>query len=394
MGTRGGLSRGRFFTYVWLGGICWYFFPGYLFQALSYFTWVCWMAPNNIVINQLFGYRSGLGMGFVTFDWAQITCVLSPLASPWWVEANVMAGFFVFFWILAPILHFTNTWYGLYMPMHSPNTFDNTGLTYNVTRILTPKNEFNLTAYQEYSPLFLSTTYALTYGLSFASITATAVHAVLFFRKQVWKRAHRALDQQLDIHARLMAKYPQVPEWWYMALFVIMFIFGVVCIKIWPTDLSVWGFMLALVIAFIFIIPIGMIQAITNHQISLTTFTEMIAGYVIPGRPLAMLLFSCWACNTVDHALRFASDSKLGHYMKVPPRTMFWCQVVATLIAGTVQLAVQSWMFSNIPDICSHTQRNGFICNPTQVSGASSIIVSHQTLLVTQQLDNLRCTLI
>jgi hypothetical protein len=29
--------------------------PGYLFKALSYFTWVCWIAPKNVPINQLFG---------------------------------------------------------------------------------------------------------------------------------------------------------------------------------------------------------------------------------------------------------------------------------------------------------------------------------------------------
>lgn len=27
---------------------------------------------------------------------------------------------------------------------------------------------------------------------------------------------------------------------------------------------------------------------------------------------------------------------------------MFWCQVIATVIAGTVQLGVQTWMFNNI----------------------------------------------
>jgi type IV secretory pathway TrbD component len=42
-------------------------------------------------------------------------------------------------------------------------------------------------------------------------------------------------------------------------------------------------------------------------------------------------------------ALQFTSDMKLGHYMKVPPRTMFWCQIVATIVAGTVQLVVQQW---------------------------------------------------
>lgn len=60
MGNRGGISRERFFFYAFLGSTCWYFLPGYIFQALSFFNWVCWIAPNNIVINQLFGYSSGL----------------------------------------------------------------------------------------------------------------------------------------------------------------------------------------------------------------------------------------------------------------------------------------------------------------------------------------------
>jgi hypothetical protein len=47
-------------------------------------------------------------------------------------------------------------------------------------------------------------------------------------------------------------------------------------------------------------------------------------------------------------ALTFTSDFKLGHYMKVPPRVMFLAQVIATVVAGTVQLGVQAWMFTNI----------------------------------------------
>lgn len=27
---------------------------------MSYFNWVCWIVPDNVVINQLFGYSSGL----------------------------------------------------------------------------------------------------------------------------------------------------------------------------------------------------------------------------------------------------------------------------------------------------------------------------------------------
>ncbi|KAJ8595082.1 OPT oligopeptide transporter [Rhizopogon salebrosus TDB-379] len=374
IGKRGGVSRERFFVYVFCGGCAWYFFPGYLFQALSYFTWVCWIAPDNIVVNQLFGYESGLGMSLITFDWAQITYVTNPLATPWWSEANILGGFVIFFWILTPILYYTNTWYSKYLPMLSRTSYDNTGAGYNVSAILNADNTLNATAYEEYSPLFLSTTFAVSYGLSFASITATITHAVLFFRKQIWAQSRRSIDEQPDIHARLMSKYRQVPEWWYLIVFVVMFVFGIIVIEVWPTQFPVWGFVLALLIAFFYIIPIGMIQAITNQQVGLNVVTELVVGYAIPGRPLAMMLFKTWGYITMAQALQFASDFKLGHYMKIPPRTMFFAQVSAAAVAGTVQLGVQAWMFTNIVDICSSKQPDGFICPSTEVFGTASII--------------------
>jgi hypothetical protein len=60
--------------------------------------------------------------------------------------------------------------------------------------------------------------------------------------------------------------------------------------------------------------------------------------------------------------------------MKVPPRAMFWSQVIATVVAGTVQLGVQAWMFTNIPDMCTTNQKDGFICPSTEVFGTASII--------------------
>ena len=65
IGTHGGISREWFFLYAFAGSFLWYFFPGYIFQALSFFNWVCWIVQNNIVINQLFGYNSGLVSLFV-----------------------------------------------------------------------------------------------------------------------------------------------------------------------------------------------------------------------------------------------------------------------------------------------------------------------------------------
>ncbi|OSX66500.1 hypothetical protein POSPLADRAFT_1043923 [Postia placenta MAD-698-R-SB12] len=341
IGKRGGISRERFFLYVFIGSACWYWFPDYIFQALSYFNWVCWIVPDNVVINQLFGYTSGLGMSLITFDWAQISYIGSPLPTPW---------------------------------ISSRTSFDRYGNTYNISAIVNEDASLNVEKYEAYSPLFLSTTFAMSYGLSFASITSIITHTFLYFRKQIWIQSRRSMSEQPDIHARLMSKYPQVPEWWYASLMVTMFVFGVVSIEIWHTEFPVWAFVLSLIIAFVYCIPVGMIQAITNQQLGLNVITELIIGYALPGRPIAMMMFKTWGYITMYQALQFTSDFKLGHYMKIPPRPMFWCQVVATVIAGTVQLGVQAWMFTNIPDLCSTSQPNGFICPSTEVFGTASFI--------------------
>lgn len=76
------IPRSRFFLFVMLGSFTYYWLPGYLFTALSMFNWVCWIAPNNVKVNSLFGTISGLGMGLLTFDWAQISFLGSPLVVP------------------------------------------------------------------------------------------------------------------------------------------------------------------------------------------------------------------------------------------------------------------------------------------------------------------------
>lgn len=374
IGQHQGLSRERYFCYAFIGAIIWYFFPGYLFQALSYFTWACWIAPSNPKVNQLFGYHSGLGFSLLTFDWNQIAFIGSPLATPWWAEANVMIGFLFFYWFLTPILYYTNAWSSQYMPISGIGAYDNTGKEYNLSRILTQDSTMNMTAYQEYSPLFLPTTFAMSYGLSFLSITATITHAVIYFWKPIQIQFKRSLREQPDIHAQLMSNYSQVPEWYYACIFIFTFAFACVCVQVWDTGLPIWALIIALLIALVYIVPIGMIQAITNRQIGLNVVTELIIGYMLPGRPIAMMIFKTFGYITVSQALQFTSDFKLGHYMKVPPRPMFWCQVVATIVAGTTQLAVQTWMFSNIPDLCKPDQPNSFTCNSTRVFGTASII--------------------
>ncbi|KAL1981769.1 hypothetical protein VTN96DRAFT_2152 [Rasamsonia emersonii] len=120
------VSRYRFFLYVFIGGFCWYWLPGFLFTGLSTFAFLCWAAPDNKVVNNLFGMTTSLGYLPTTFDWGQIAYNGSPLVVPFWAQANVFAGWFCVYAMAAPILYYTNTWFTAYLPLTGSDAYDNT----------------------------------------------------------------------------------------------------------------------------------------------------------------------------------------------------------------------------------------------------------------------------
>lgn len=164
------ITRIRFFLLVGAIAFLWYWFPGLIFTGLSYFSWICWIAPDNLAVNQVFGMVTGLGLFPLTFDWAMVAYNTNPLLSPHWAAANVFGGFAIFFWIVTPAIYYTNTWFTSYLPLCTADVYDRFGQLYNTTAIIT-NNLFDKEKYEAYSPPYLPATFAFVYGLSFASIT-------------------------------------------------------------------------------------------------------------------------------------------------------------------------------------------------------------------------------
>jgi OPT family oligopeptide transporter len=83
MAKNGRLRREKYFCIALACSFIWYWVPGYLWTGLSIANWVCWIAPKDIVVNQLFGTISGLGMSVLTMDWTVISYFMgSPLVIP------------------------------------------------------------------------------------------------------------------------------------------------------------------------------------------------------------------------------------------------------------------------------------------------------------------------
>ncbi|XP_042421311.1 oligopeptide transporter 7-like [Zingiber officinale] len=354
---KGGLTRNQFFTVAFLCSFAYYILPGYLFSMLTSLSWVCWVFPRSIFAQQLGSGLYGLGLGAVGLDWSTVSSYLgSPLASPWFATANVAVGFVLIMYVITPIGYWLDFYKARSFPIFSDGLFASTGQNYNISGIIDPNFHLDIDAYEKNGPLYLSTFFAVTYGVSFASLTAIISHVLLFHGSEIWQMSKSAFkDQNMDIHTRLMSRYKQVPQWWFITILAANMALTIFACEYYIDQLQLpwWGVLLACSIAFFFTLPVGIITATTNKTPGLNVITEYIIGYLYPGRPVANMCFKVYGYISMKQALLFLQDFKLGHYMKIPPRMMFMAQMVGTLIAAFVYLSTAWWLMETIPDICN-----------------------------------------
>jgi OPT family oligopeptide transporter len=60
--------------------------------------------------------------------------------------------------------------------------------------------------------------------------------------------------------------------------------------------------------------------------------------------------------------------------MKIPPRTMFTAQVVATTVSCFVQVLILNFALSSIEDVCTIKQKQHFSCPGAKVFFSASVI--------------------
>lgn len=368
------IGRYAFFLIVALATFAWEWIPQVMAQFLQLFMFPLWAAPNNVIVNQIFGGQTGLGLLPISFDWSIISGYLSsPLQTPGFAIVNVAGGIFT---MLVGIIGLA--WAGpefyRYLPLSANQNFNNTAQPYETEKILNPDFTVNLTAYQEYSPILLGPAFSLSYGMGFAGLMSTVTHVALFYGPDVWNRARSSRYEEPDIHMKLMRKYKEAPEWWFLVIFCVSFAFGMIAAQVWPTHLPWWAYIICILIGVVLYIPIGMIQAITNQQTGLNIVTEMIFGYMLPGRPVAMMLFKSWGYMLSYNGLLYISDMKVGHYMKIPPRSMFAAQAFAVIWLSFVQISSYNFLRGNIEGICTPEQSQGLTCPMARTFYNASVI--------------------
>ncbi|KAI8339232.1 OPT family small oligopeptide transporter [Chlamydoabsidia padenii] len=354
-------KRSRYFFYIFAGIFVYEFIPQYMFPLLGGFSIFCLAKDDSVWFTRLFGgtnVNEGLGILSLSFDW-NLLSYYSPMVLPLWVQLNIYSGIFML-WLIAPLLYYFNVWNAQSFHFLSNGIFaidpdTGMGYPYPQKKVLNEDNSLNYTKLEEIGPPQYSVVFAFSYILINFGVTASISHIALYYGKQILAIIRnvrtKALDKNPDIHNQLMKSYKEVPTWWYYIVFVLGIAVNIGLAYANHSSLPFWGVIFAVGLSTVLSLPLNMISAVTGSGFGLNVLTEMICGFVLPGLPVANMYFKTLGYNTLSQAGAMAGDLKVGHYLKVPPKMIFFSQIIGTIIGGIFNYIVNENIVSTKRDI-------------------------------------------
>lgn len=80
-------------------------------------------------------------------------------------------------------------------------------------------------------------------------------------------------------------------EWWYLGVLAVAMAFGFAGVCGWPTYTTAGVVPYGLLLALVFVVPVGIIKAMTGIEVTLNVLAEFIGGMWVEGNALAMNYF-------------------------------------------------------------------------------------------------------
>lgn len=377
------ITRYRFFFIVCIASFAYFWLPNYLFQALSTFNWITWIKPDNFNLTMITGSNLGLGLNPVTtFDW-NIINYSSPLSVPFYTQVNQMIGLILAFFCIIGVYYSNYKWTG-YLPINSNSIFDNQGGSYSVKSVIT-NGKLDVEKYKKYGPPYYSAANLVVFGAFFAIYPFSIVYtcysewtAICSAMKSLgglftsFRKSN--FENFKDPHSRMMSKYKETPDWWFLVILAVSLVLAILCVKLYPANTPIWGIFFTVGINFVFLIPLTIIYSVTGFSFGLNVLVELIIGYAIPGNGDALMTLKAFGYNIGGQAENFVTDQKMAHYAKIPPLAIFRGQLIAVFLQILTALCVINWEMANVKDICTKGQKDKFSC-PSEVTYYSSSVL-------------------
>ena len=333
----------------------WQFLPEYVFPFVSSLSFLCWVAPENAVANFIGAGIGGMGFLNLSLDWSNIsnTGFTNPMITPFYTSVVIFAGFVFNCWVLLPAAKWGHLGDWNHQLM-SNRVFLENGTVYPVEQLVAPDGTFNETAYQNYGPAYMGLQIRWAMFFDYASYTSAFVWMFLFgwphikstIEKIRSKEGGHRYNDRLNVIQRA---YKEVPFWWYLILFLASFISIITILAKGLFFIPIWTFIIALLMGAACVIPMGWLYAITNFQVAVGTTNELLYGYMVQAagghhHPAGASTYGAIAGDAWYRAQYMLQDQKIGHYMHVPPRAVFFSQVFGELIGIPINYGVIQWV--------------------------------------------------
>ncbi|ORY32760.1 OPT superfamily oligopeptide transporter, partial [Rhizoclosmatium globosum] len=375
-------SRFKMFWIAFAAMFIWTWIPQYFAQTLQAISLLCLIGGRgdgtggkltqfNVVAGSVY---NGVGLLGITFDWNYVGSYV--FNNPFWALIVNFSGTILFQWVFVPLLYANDVW-GLNQVitkdtvngnplLNTPHLFvgNKNGTKKQGSRVkpnyffdATKNYDLNITAYNDVAPVHLTSYFALVYGCSFLTITAAISHVGLWFGKDIYRQAMNAFRQvrdevdSLDKHVKLMEAYPDVPDWAYLAFLAVTTV-GALLVSIFtPFNMPWWGIFFNIFLCAIFILPFGIVPAVSGFYLFLNVLTEFVIGLMIPGQTVAVMAFKSWGTNSLAQALTLTQDLKLGQYLHIPPYAMVFAQFWGTFLNAIVSTIACYFMIFSSRDL-------------------------------------------
>ncbi|KAJ3730361.1 OPT oligopeptide transporter protein-domain-containing protein [Lentinula raphanica] len=365
----GAQKQMRVFWWFILGFFLWQFLP----EASD--------NPKAQFLGMLGAYKgSGLGgAGFltVTLDWSNIgsQCVYYP----YWAQVNIFASCVVAAWILIPAAFFTNAWGSALYPIQSQALYLKNGSTYPTTDLLTADYGLNETLFEEIGPPMMSAQLRWNYFAAYVAYLGSFVSCALFQGTELWrtfKTYRQAKPTSNDKLTEIIRRYPAVPIWWNIALFVIPFIILIILTAKGVLYMPIYMLFIGLAIGAVIVLPMGSCKC-----------NELFYGYAIDAggsrHPVGALSYRVISGQCWYEAQSMLADMKLGHYYHIPPRKVLLAQIWGICVGVPVNYATSKGYHAAVLWICQTKGDvlKGLVTDPNrQWTGQHIISLNNQSI--------------
>ncbi|OSD07818.1 OPT oligopeptide transporter [Trametes coccinea BRFM310] len=330
-------KKRRYFWIVFAAIFFWEWIPQYPFPLLTAISIIC-LADNgrHTFVRNLFGAGSsneGIGLFSFSTSWTLISQGY-PLVWPWRTLGMAIG------YLTLTLAYYNNAFNGRNLLWMSTSLFNSEGGSYNQTAILTPQHTVDHSKLESVGLPRYTTTYVISQMCYNFSLGAAIVHVFLWhwpdlkraFGGMRFLRASQDID---DPHYKEMQKYKEVPQWWYIFLFVASLAIGIGCsYNHGDWLLPAWSVILFTAISCVIAVCIGFIAATTGFQIEIKYAMNILSAFVHPGKPVSVMYVNLYGNSTAYQTLAMLQDLKLGQYTKIPPRSTFAAQMAGSIIGS------------------------------------------------------------